>query len=79
MHHFDADYVYGEKAWWQLHKDATSYIKQILEATSGKTTAVWPPTTHFICGGARGVIVIVVGNEHGDTSSNPERDWLHFT
>ena len=29
-------------------------------------------------GGARGVIVIVVGNGHGDTSSNPGRDWLHF-
>ena len=31
------------------------------------------------CGGARGVIVIVVGNGHGDSSSNPGRDWLHFT
>ena len=30
-------------------------------------------------GGARGVIVIVVGNGDGDTSSNPGRDWLHFT
>ena len=30
-------------------------------------------------GGARGVVVITVGNEHGDTSSNPVRDWLHFT
>ena len=30
-------------------------------------------------GGACGVMVIVVGNGHGDTSSNPERDWLHFT
>ena len=29
--------------------------------------------------GARGVIVIVVGNEHGDTSSNPGRNSLHFT
>ena len=29
--------------------------------------------THQI-GGARGVIVIVVGNEHGDTSSNAGRD-----
>ena len=29
--------------------------------------------------GARGVIVIVAGNGHGDTSSNPGRDWLHFT
>ena len=30
-------------------------------------------------GGARGVVVITVGNEHGDTSSNPGRYWLHFT
>ena len=30
-------------------------------------------------GGARSVMVIVVGNEHGDTSSNPRRGWLHFT
>ena len=30
-------------------------------------------------GGACGVMVIVVGNGHGDTSSNPGRDWLHFT
>ena len=28
---------------------------------------------------ARGVVVIAVGNEHGDTSSNPGRYWLHFT
>ena len=26
-------------------------------------------------GGDRGVMVIVVGNGHGDTSSNPGRDW----
>ena len=32
-----------------------------------------------IYGVARGVIVIVVGNEHGDTSSNPGRNSLHFT
>ena len=30
-------------------------------------------------GSARGVMVIVVGDGHGDTSSNPGRDWLHFT
>ena len=29
-----------------------------------------------INGCARGVMVIVVGNGHGDTSSN--QDWLHF-
>ena len=27
---------------------------------------------------ARDVMVIVVGNGHGDTSSNLGRDWLHF-
>ena len=30
-------------------------------------------------GGARGVMVIVVGNGHSDSSSNPGREWLHFT
>ena len=30
-------------------------------------------------GGARGVMVIIVGNGQGNTSSNPGRDWLHFT
>ena len=29
-------------------------------------------------GGASGVVVIAVGNEHGDTSSNPGRYWLTF-
>ncbi len=29
-------------------------------------------------GGARGVMVIVVGNEHGDTSSNPGQDCFAF-
>ena len=28
---------------------------------------------------ARGVMVIVVGNGYSDMSSNPGRDWLHFT
>ena len=36
-------------------------------------------TRGVVLGGARGVVVIAVGNEHGDTSSNPGRDWLHFT
>ena len=35
------------KAWRQLHKDALSYIKQILETASHKTEAVQPTTTHL--------------------------------
>ena len=25
------------------------------------------------------VWIILTGNQHGDTISNPGRDWLHFT
>ena len=32
-----------------------------------------------IIGGAHGVMVIAIGNGHGNTSSIPGRDWLHFT
>ena len=38
----------------------------ITEATENKNIKV--------CGCARGVMVIVVGNGHGDSSSNPGRD-----
>ena len=47
MHHLDADWAYREKGWQELQKDTTSYIKQILEATSNKTAAVRPLTTHL--------------------------------
>ena len=36
-----------EKASQQLHKNATSYIKQILKATLRKTAVLWPPTFHL--------------------------------
>ena len=29
-------------------------------------------------GGACGVMVIIIGNGHSDTSSNPGWGWLHF-
>ena len=34
---------------------------------------------HKAIEGARGVMAIVTGYGHGDTSSNPGPDWLHFT
>ena len=30
-----------------MHKNATSYIEQILEATSHETTVASPPTSYF--------------------------------
>ena len=34
---------------------------------------------NYLVRGAHGVRVIVVENVRGDSSSNPGRDWLHFT
>ena len=47
MHHMDADETYREKARRELHKNAMSYIEQILEATSHETTVVRPPTSYL--------------------------------
>ena len=38
--------MYGEKAWRQLHKNATSNNEQVQEAAPHKVAAVRPPTTH---------------------------------
>ena len=43
----DADKVLGEKARQELHKNAMSYIEQILEATSPKVAAVRSSTSHL--------------------------------
>ena len=45
MYHTDADKAYGEKAWWQLHKNAASCIEQVLGAVSHKAESVQTPTT----------------------------------
>ena len=47
MHHIDTDKTYRVKAEQELHKNATSYIEQILEATTHETTAVRPLTTYL--------------------------------
>ena len=33
---------------------------------------------YIYMGGAHGVMVIIAGNGHGNTSSNPGWDWFHF-
>ena len=39
--------MHGEKARWELHKNATCCFEQILEATPNKTAAVQPLTSHL--------------------------------
>ena len=43
----DADKTLRGKAWWDLHKNATSYIDQILEVKPHETIAVRPLTFHL--------------------------------
>ena len=47
IHHMDADKTYREKARRELHKNATSYTEQILEATPHEKTAARPFTSHL--------------------------------
>ena len=47
MYHMNTNKTYREKAKWELHKNDTSYFKQILEATPHKTTAVQLLTFHL--------------------------------
>ena len=46
MHHKDANKTHRIKASWEPHKNTPSYLKQILEATPHKTTAVRPLTSY---------------------------------
>ena len=75
----------GGKRRLLLKKPTKNQIKNPITATTvptvttistTNTTAKQQPASSTI---ARGVVVIAVGNEHGDTSSNPGRYWLHFT
>ena len=45
---------------------------------SSRVGIYWGEIVHYHVG-AHGVVVIVLGNGHGDMSSNPGRDRLHFT
>ena len=62
--------------------DATTPNRRLVAATAQHWNLHQLRSCRFMIvalqGGARGVMVIVVGNGLGDSSSNPGRDWLHF-
>ena len=60
-------------------KKAGGHIGQNLVEIIKMKTIVRKPLMIKINGGARGVMVIVVGNGHGDTSSNPGQYCLNLT
>ena len=55
-----------------LGSDCNEEVPRILQSSS-----ITSASLSDCFGGARGVMVIVVRNGHGDTSSKPGRDWLH--
>ena len=58
----------------------SSNVQAIQDDDRFKTPVIiYTLETIYQIANARGVMVIVVGNGHGDTSSNPWHDWLHFT
>ena len=62
---------------WRLHIFLGSLIKRRYQTERNNqqnTTLLEDVTNCTELGGACGVMVIVVGNGHGDTSSNPGRD-----
>ena len=63
MQHMNAGKAPREKAWRQLHKNATSYIEQILDATSHKT-AVLISKTHQIRQIRSGTLLEESGQTH---------------
>ena len=44
MHYLNVNKTAGEKARWQLHKNAASNFEQVLEATPHKAPTIRPPT-----------------------------------
>ena len=46
MHYLNVNKTAGEKARWQLHKNAASNTEKVLEATPHKTPTIRPPTSH---------------------------------
>ena len=47
MHHIDTNKTHWEKVKWELHKNTTSYLEQILGATYHETAAVRPLASHL--------------------------------
>ena len=77
----------GSKSWRLAKRHEKKKPKQNKTKNKTKTKTVHLFKLHLVIiftsykltfGGARGVMVTVVGHGHSNTSSNPGRDWLHF-
>ena len=77
----EADITIKIKHLFDVSGSKNAFLQSVLQITAIVLVSVinYYHIMGYIYYGARGVMVIVVGNGHGNTSSNPGRDWLHFT
>ena len=64
-------------------KEPLKYMRRAGSDLSEESTSHIMSVVYFhvllYLGGISGLIVIVIGNDHDDPSSNSEQDGLHFT
>ena len=63
-----ADLAFKEICSWLC--DSLIWLEQLSQGICLISCLVYKESNNFIWGGARGVVVIVIGNGHGDTSMN---------
>ena len=67
-------YLEGRVGSSQQNRALTYDLSRVIPGPKVEVRIIYLLNLRGARGGAHGVIVIVVGNEHGDTSSNPGRD-----
>ena len=71
--------VVGKEPFRSLGRKWTSVPNGLLRLSVIYSRLVkYTQNTYVPNGGARGMMVIIVGNGYDDTISNPGRSWLHF-
>ena len=65
--------------WINNNKDFKQKLNETFSHAVKKVKKTRKGYLPIFFGGARCAMVIVAGYGHGDTSSNPGPDWLHFT
>ena len=76
-HHLDSNETFGDKAWWELHKDAACCFEQIMKAAPNKTAAVRPLTPHLTNHHSK-TVLHTQHNNKDERHSSLEKYTSHF-
>ena len=72
-------YSWKQESYFQEKHEHVGILKNHITVTNKDYKTMETTINKRLSRGARGVMVIIAGYGHGDTSSNPRPDWLHFT